>query len=105
MEGEQLGADLDQGGSVHGSLEDLASAEDKEAVQETKEAEGDQGETPLIMWASFHWYPDFKSSSYVLDGCEEENSNGQANQETCLGPSRLETKPLHYRLRLIESVH
>ena len=44
VEGEQLGADLDQGGSVHGSLEDLASAEDEEAVQETKEAEGDQGE-------------------------------------------------------------
>ena len=43
-----LSKEADQGGSVHGSLEDLASTEDEEAVEETKEAEGDQGEEDRI---------------------------------------------------------
>ena len=40
--------EADQGGSVHGSLEDLASTEEEEAVEETKEAEGDQGEEDRV---------------------------------------------------------
>ena len=40
--------EADQGGSVHSSLEDLASTEDEEAVEETKEAEGDQGEEDCV---------------------------------------------------------
>ena len=40
--------EADQGGSVHGSLEDLASTEEEEAVEETKEAEGDQGEEDCV---------------------------------------------------------
>ena len=43
-----LSKEADQGGSVHGSLEDLASTEDEEAVEETEEAKGDQGEEDRI---------------------------------------------------------
>ena len=43
-----LPKEADQGGSVHGSLEDLASTEDEEAVEETKEAEGDQGDQKCL---------------------------------------------------------
>ena len=37
-----------QRGFVHGSLQDLASTDDEEAVEETEEAEGDQGEEDCV---------------------------------------------------------
>ena len=37
-----------QRGFVHGSLQDLASTDDEEAVEETEEAERDQGEEDCV---------------------------------------------------------
>ena len=40
--------ETDQGTPVHPSLQDLGPADNEEAVEETKEAEGDQGEQKCL---------------------------------------------------------